>query len=52
MYFPVRAKEAISEHEKIITLLTADHPSQEIEQFIRQHHIAAIRDNYQDSSIS
>ncbi|MEH7113225.1 GntR family transcriptional regulator [Neobacillus niacini] len=52
MYFPVRANQAISEHEKIITLLTSDHPSQEIEQFIRQHHISAIKDNYQNSSTS
>jgi DNA-binding GntR family transcriptional regulator len=44
MYFPTRAIEAISEHETIIQLLTSKEPSQEIEQFIRGHHIAAIKD--------
>ncbi|WP_042355482.1 GntR family transcriptional regulator [Bacillus rubiinfantis] len=44
MYFPTRAPEAISEHEKIISLLETKQPSFEIEQFIRKHHLAAIHE--------
>lgn len=44
MYFPTRAIDAISEHDTIISLLTSKKKSEEIEQFVRQHHIAAIKD--------
>ncbi|MDQ6599088.1 GntR family transcriptional regulator [Bacillus salipaludis] len=44
MYFPTRAIEAISEHNTIISLLKTKKSSQEIELFVRQHHVAAIKD--------
>ncbi|MFJ7726907.1 GntR family transcriptional regulator [Neobacillus sp. NPDC097160] len=44
MYFPIRAIEAIDEHETIISLLAGNDSTLEIEQFVRQHHIAAIND--------
>jgi DNA-binding GntR family transcriptional regulator len=49
MYFPTRAIEASSEHETIIALLTHKESSYEIEQFIRQHHLTAIKDTAQNS---
>lgn len=49
MYFPIRAIEAIGEHETIISLLAGNDSPFEIEQFVRQHHIAAINDAEQNS---
>lgn len=42
MYFPTRAVEAINEHETIISLLASKSSAHELEQFVRQHHLAAI----------
>ncbi|MFK9094581.1 GntR family transcriptional regulator [Bacillus salipaludis] len=49
MYFPIRAIEAIGEHETIISLLAGNDSTLEIEQFVRQHHIAAINDAEKNS---
>ncbi|WHY59671.1 GntR family transcriptional regulator [Cytobacillus firmus] len=45
MYFPVRAIEAISEHETIISYLQNSVTGEEIERFVRKHHMAALKDN-------
>lgn len=43
MYFPERAVEAINEHDAIIEMITKRSAPIEIEQFVREHHVAAIK---------
>jgi DNA-binding GntR family transcriptional regulator len=49
MYFPTRAPEAISEHETIISLLAGEKSLTEVEQFVRDHHMAATKDLHKKS---
>lgn len=41
-YFSTRAREVIKEHETIISFIENEHSPEEIEQYIRNHHIKAI----------
>lgn len=41
-YFPNRAKESVKEHDIIISLLNGEKPSEDIEQYIRNHHLGGV----------
>jgi len=40
-YFSTRAHEVITEHENMISFLQGDHTAEEIEWFVRDHHLKA-----------